>query len=142
MELNAQLPAAAWTTFSDRTIYHGRRVCHAKKPACGACFLAQLCPSYGTARRTRWPPQLIVGPERPHLLALVGLAETRVSATADGRRSRSARRPVGRLARDEPASPDWSAPGSCAGSTEPTVTDLLPRPLGSVAPAWPARSAC
>jgi endonuclease-3 len=28
-------------------IFHGRRVCHARKPACGACGLAALCPSYG-----------------------------------------------------------------------------------------------
>jgi endonuclease-3 len=28
-------------------IWHGRRVCHARKPACGACALAPLCPSYG-----------------------------------------------------------------------------------------------
>jgi len=36
-----------WTTLSHRVIFHGRRCCHAKKPACGACPLAQLCPSYG-----------------------------------------------------------------------------------------------
>ena len=74
MEVNAMLPAAIWTTFSDRTIYHGRRVCHAKKPACGACFLAPLCPSFGTGP-TEAPAAggLVVGPERPHLLALVGL---------------------------------------------------------------------
>ena len=28
-------------------IFHGRRTCHAKKPACGACPIARLCPSYG-----------------------------------------------------------------------------------------------
>ena len=33
---------------SHRTIFHGRRVCHARKPACGACGLARWCPSYGT----------------------------------------------------------------------------------------------
>jgi endonuclease-3 len=76
LELNAMLPAAAWTTFSDRTIYHGRRVCHAKKPACGACFLAELCPSYGTGPvEPLAAAKLIVGQERPHLLALVGLAD-------------------------------------------------------------------
>jgi len=76
-ELNAMLPASDWTTFSDRTIFHGRRVCHAKKPACGACFLAELCPSYGTGpvEPERAGP-LIVGPERPHLLSLVGLTES------------------------------------------------------------------
>ena len=36
-----------WTMLSHRVVFHGRRVCHARKPACGACVLAQLCPSYG-----------------------------------------------------------------------------------------------
>jgi len=36
-----------WTNLSQRMIWHGRRVCHARKPACGACPLAKLCPSYG-----------------------------------------------------------------------------------------------
>jgi endonuclease-3 len=37
-----------WTMFSHRIIFHGRRVCHARKPACGACAIARDCPSYGT----------------------------------------------------------------------------------------------
>ena len=41
------LPRADWTMFSHRVIFHGRRVCHARKPACGACAIARLCPSYG-----------------------------------------------------------------------------------------------
>ncbi|WP_225984185.1 endonuclease III [Epidermidibacterium keratini] len=36
-----------WTMFSHRVIIHGRRRCHARKPACGACPIAPLCPSYG-----------------------------------------------------------------------------------------------
>jgi endonuclease-3 len=36
-----------WTMFSHRIIFHGRRVCHARKPACGACALSRDCPSYG-----------------------------------------------------------------------------------------------
>ena len=42
-----------WTMLSHRVIFHGRRVCHAKKPACGACPLALLCPSYGTGPTDR-----------------------------------------------------------------------------------------
>ena len=75
-ELNAQLPPDSWTVFSDRAIFHGRRVCHAKKPACGACFLAPLCASYGIG--TTDPvaaAALVVGQERPHLLSMVGLAD-------------------------------------------------------------------
>ena len=36
-----------WTNLSQRMIWHGRRVCHSRKPACGACSLAKLCPSFG-----------------------------------------------------------------------------------------------
>jgi endonuclease-3 len=41
------LPRPEWTMASHRLIWHGRRVCHARRPACGACGLARLCPSYG-----------------------------------------------------------------------------------------------
>ncbi|MEV7009536.1 endonuclease III [Streptosporangium sp. NPDC051022] len=37
-----------WTMASHRLIWHGRRICHARKPACGACPLAALCPAFGT----------------------------------------------------------------------------------------------
>jgi endonuclease III len=43
----AMIPKKDWTLLSQRTIWHGRRICHAKKPACGACALAPDCPSYG-----------------------------------------------------------------------------------------------
>jgi len=41
------LPPSEWTLFSHRVIFHGRRVCHSRKPACGACGVASLCASYG-----------------------------------------------------------------------------------------------
>jgi endonuclease-3 len=37
-----------WTMLSHRVIFHGRRVCHARKPACGACTIARDCPAYGS----------------------------------------------------------------------------------------------
>jgi endonuclease III len=40
-------PRKDWTQLSNVVIWHGRRVCHARRPACGACVVAQLCPSYG-----------------------------------------------------------------------------------------------
>ncbi|MHA7306532.1 endonuclease III [Arthrobacter sp. TMN-49] len=36
-----------WTMLSHRVVFHGRRICHARKPACGACPIAHLCPAYG-----------------------------------------------------------------------------------------------
>ena len=46
-EVGAMFPKRDWTMLSHRVIFHGRRCCHAKKPACGACPVARLCPSYG-----------------------------------------------------------------------------------------------
>jgi endonuclease III len=46
-EVGALFPKSEWTMLSHRLIWHGRRVCHARRPACGACGIAQLCPSYG-----------------------------------------------------------------------------------------------
>jgi endonuclease-3 len=39
------VPRKTWTLFSHLLIFHGRRVCFARKPACGECVLADICPS-------------------------------------------------------------------------------------------------
>ncbi|HBY24364.1 MAG TPA: endonuclease III [Propionibacteriaceae bacterium] len=46
-EVGALFPPSEWTMLSHRVIWHGRRRCHAIKPACGACPVASLCPSFG-----------------------------------------------------------------------------------------------
>jgi len=46
-EVGALFPKKDWTGLSHRLIWHGRRICHSRKPACGACPVAKLCPSYG-----------------------------------------------------------------------------------------------
>ena len=46
-EVGALFPKSEWTMLSHRLIWHGRRVCHSRRPACGACGPAALCPSYG-----------------------------------------------------------------------------------------------
>jgi endonuclease-3 len=46
-EVGAIFPRKDWTLLSHRMIWHGRRRCHARKPACGACPIARLCPAYG-----------------------------------------------------------------------------------------------
>jgi endonuclease-3 len=45
--VGALFPKKDWTMLSHRVIWHGRRVCHSRKPACGACSIAALCPSFG-----------------------------------------------------------------------------------------------
>ncbi|PWU44062.1 endonuclease III [Micromonospora globispora] len=63
-----------WTMLSHRIIFHGRRVCHARKPACGACTLAKLCPSYGTGpTEPAAAAKLLKGPRARDLAAAVGI---------------------------------------------------------------------
>ncbi|MFF4966811.1 endonuclease III [Streptomyces sp. NPDC001037] len=45
--VGALFPKSEWTDLSHHVIWHGRRICHARKPACGACPIAPLCPAYG-----------------------------------------------------------------------------------------------
>jgi endonuclease-3 len=47
MEIAALFPKRDWTMLSHHLIWHGRRVCHARNPACGACPVARWCPAYG-----------------------------------------------------------------------------------------------
>jgi endonuclease-3 len=46
-EVSDLIPRKEWTNLSQRLIWHGRRVCHSRKPACGACQIAKYCPSFG-----------------------------------------------------------------------------------------------
>ncbi|MFJ8854506.1 endonuclease III [Streptomyces sp. NPDC102437] len=46
-EIATIFPKSEWTMLSHRVVFHGRRICHARKPACGACPIAPLCPAYG-----------------------------------------------------------------------------------------------
>lgn len=66
-----------WTMFSHRMIFHGRRVCHARKPACGACPVAYDCPDYGVSGPTdpEAAARLVTGAEREHILELAGIEE-------------------------------------------------------------------
>ena len=46
-EVGELIPQKEWTNLSQRMIWHGRRICHSRKPACGACPVAKICPSVG-----------------------------------------------------------------------------------------------
>jgi len=43
--VGALFPSSEWVMVCHRVIWHGRRCCHARRPACGACVLYDLCPS-------------------------------------------------------------------------------------------------
>lgn len=46
-EVGELFPKKDWVLLNHRVIWHGRRRCHAQRPACGVCPVARLCPSYG-----------------------------------------------------------------------------------------------
>jgi endonuclease III len=46
-EVGALFAKRDWTMLSHHLIWHGRRICHARNPACGACTVARWCPAYG-----------------------------------------------------------------------------------------------
>jgi endonuclease-3 len=46
-EVGALFPKKNWVDLSQRVVWHGRRICHSRKPACGACPLQNICPSFG-----------------------------------------------------------------------------------------------
>ena len=77
-----------WTALSNRVVFHGRRVCHAQKPACGACAVAQLCPSYGDGEtdpeKARKLLKYELAPGREELHARMMAAETRAQLRAAG----------------------------------------------------------
>lgn len=73
-ELAELIEKKEWTMFSHRIIFHGRRVCHSRKAACGACFLAVECPSFGAEGPVdpELASALVVGDNREALLELAG----------------------------------------------------------------------
>lgn len=68
--VGALIPKADWTMLSHHVVWHGRRVCHAKKAACGACRIAPFCPSYG------------IGPTDPEVAAKLVKSGPEVAAGA------------------------------------------------------------
>ncbi|WP_237194945.1 endonuclease III [Rothia nasimurium] len=75
-----------WTQLSHRLVYHGRRICHAQKPACGACPVADLCPAYGSgetdpvAAEKLLKYEMAPGRERLHLRFVQGATRRQVRA--------------------------------------------------------------
>ena len=45
LDLMKKVPSEQWIAFAHRLIWHGRRVCDARRPRCDACTLAPHCPS-------------------------------------------------------------------------------------------------
>lgn len=77
-----------WTMLSHQVVFHGRRVCHARKPACGACVLAKLCPSYGIGEEIPAKAKTLLkyelAPGREELLAKMLAGASRRELRAQG----------------------------------------------------------
>jgi len=58
------IPQKEWTNLSQRMIWHGRRICHSRKPACGACPVAKMCPSVGIGEMNVAKAKLLVKTDR------------------------------------------------------------------------------
>ena len=59
-EVGLLIPEKEWTNLSQRMIWHGRRICHSRKPACGACPLAKICPSAGIGEMDKEKAKLLL----------------------------------------------------------------------------------
>ena len=59
-EVGDLIPQKEWTNLSQRMIWHGRRICHSRKPACGACPVAKICPSVGIGEMDKEKAKLLV----------------------------------------------------------------------------------
>lgn len=59
-EVGELIPQKEWTNLSQRMIWHGRRICHSRKPACGACPVAKICPSVGIGEMDPSKAKLLV----------------------------------------------------------------------------------
>lgn len=59
-EVGALFPKKNWVDLSQRMVWHGRRICHSRKPACGACPLAFECPSFGVGEIDKEKAKMLV----------------------------------------------------------------------------------
>ena len=59
-EVGELIPQKEWTNLSQRMIWHGRRICHSRKPACGVCPVAKICPSVGIGEMDKEKAKLLV----------------------------------------------------------------------------------
>lgn len=94
-DLAALFERRDWTMLSHRLIAHGRRTCHARRPACGACPVAADCPSYGIGETDPDVARRLVRPG-PTQATETPAAETPATETQAAEAPAAAPRVVGR----------------------------------------------
>ena len=89
-EVGELFPKKEWTDLSHHLVFHGRRMCHARKPACGVCPVATLCPSFGDGETDPGQAKKLLkyelAPGREELLKLMREGATRKELRAAGYR--------------------------------------------------------
>ncbi|WP_146340483.1 endonuclease III [Nesterenkonia sp. NBAIMH1] len=77
-----------WTDLSQRLVYHGRRMCHSRRPACGVCPVAKWCPSFGAGETDPEEAEKLLAyelkPGREELLEKFRAGYTRRQLQAEG----------------------------------------------------------
>ena len=104
-DLMKLVPQDQWSIFAHRLIWHGRRVCHAKKPDCEHCTLAPLCPSAGLPVE-RMAPRIHRDPEQPtRAQSAKAAAEKKTQAAATKPAKKPAPKPAAKSAKKPAAKP-------------------------------------
>jgi endonuclease III len=62
-DLMAVVPRKEWTLFGHRVIFHGRQVCHARRPLCADCTLRRMCPRVGVGQEPEEAEAAVESPE-------------------------------------------------------------------------------
>jgi endonuclease III len=153
-DLMALVPRDQWSIFAHRLIWHGRRVCHARKPDCEHCTLAPLCPSAGLAAEAM-PPRADRDDKRPSRAQQATAAAAKPAGATPARaanaiRAATATRPATPARPSTPAKPTPARPStptkpSSARPSAPTkpaaARPSTPIKHAAARPSTPARPA-
>jgi endonuclease III len=85
LQVGALFPKQEWTLLSHRMIFHGRRVCHARRPACAVCPVQDLCPSRGIGELDPVRAQALLRPASAREAAALAAAHPPVDRTRRGK---------------------------------------------------------
>jgi endonuclease-3 len=94
-DLMKLFPREEWDAIGHTLIFHGRRICTARKPACAACAVNDVCPSAFKAERVGRKPSRAREPAPAVHVAKKKLAKAPKPVKKKSRRAKVAARAVG-----------------------------------------------
>ena len=104
-EIGALFPRAEWTMLSHRLIFHGRRICHSRRPACGACPLAALCPSHGIGELDPAKAEALLRPASAREAAALAEVRRQQAAETAAAKAAAAAKKAAKAATPPPGAP-------------------------------------